>query len=206
MRYTTTTPRHSRKWLDFALERLAESSRHPLCGSTITGVEEWEPRYWARVSKTEGCWLWTGARTSRGYGVITIRYKSLYVHRLALQLAGRPLGPGELACHHCDTPLCVRPDHLFAGTVADNAADMVAKGRSYRLPKSAAHRLHLSIAGKRRFAERPETHHERMKTHCPQGHPYSVENTFREANGSRKCRECGRARARRDYWRRKQAA
>lgn len=31
--------------------------------------------------------------------------------------------------HHCDTPPCVRPDHLFAGTNADNIADMMAKGR-----------------------------------------------------------------------------
>ncbi len=32
-------------------------------------------------------------------------------------------------CHHCDVPNCIRPDHLFLGTKADNTADMIRKGR-----------------------------------------------------------------------------
>jgi hypothetical protein len=30
-----------------------------------------------------------------------------------------------------------------------------------------------------------------LKTHCPQGHPYSEENTYVHA-GSRRCRQCQR--------------
>lgn len=167
-------------------------------------MQDWEPRYWARVAKSDGCWLWTGGKTSRGYGVITIRYKALYVHRLAMELDGRPLAPGMLACHHCDTPLCVRPDHLFAGTIADNSADMVAKGRQNRERKSAETRAKMSEAGKRRFREHPETHYEAVRTHCDAGHEYTPENTALYS-GKRHCRTCYRARNREAYWRRKAA-
>jgi hypothetical protein len=64
------------------------------------------------------------------------------VHRLLLEEAlGRQLLPSECALHRCDNPACCNPKHLFTGTVADNAADMVAKGRQ---AKGARHssRLH----------------------------------------------------------------
>ena len=34
------------------------------------------------------------------------------------------------------------------------------------------------------------TNHELNRTHCPQGHPYDEENTYRAPNGWRQCRIC----------------
>lgn len=36
--------------------------------------------------------------------------------------------------HHCDTPRCVRPDHLFLGTMQENTQDMLTKGRNEHGP------------------------------------------------------------------------
>ena len=51
-------------------------------------------------------------------------------HRYSWELLVGPIPDGLILCHHCDTPLCVRPDHLFAGTHVDNIRDMFAKGRN----------------------------------------------------------------------------
>jgi hypothetical protein len=40
---------------------------------------------------------------------------------------------GQVALHHCDTPACVNPEHLFLGTPQDNMDDKVSKGRD-RVP------------------------------------------------------------------------
>jgi hypothetical protein len=97
--------------------------------STIT------ERFWSKVQKTETCWLWT-AYYDRikcgGYGRINFNGKpGVLAHRAAWMLTNGPIPAGLCVLHRCDTPRCVRPDHLFLGTNADNMADRDAKGRRH---------------------------------------------------------------------------
>lgn len=82
-------------------------------------------RFWPKVEKTDGCWLWTANTRPNGYGL----FGSVGAHRVAYELCVGPIPSGMYVCHRCDNPACVRPDHLFVGTQLDNMRDMVTKGR-----------------------------------------------------------------------------
>lgn len=88
-----------------------------------------EVRFWRKVQKTETCWLFMGRLNEDGYGVFSVNRRSKHAHRVSFELTYGPLSSGLFACHHCDVRPCVRPDHLFKGTAADNTADMIQKGR-----------------------------------------------------------------------------
>jgi hypothetical protein len=85
-----------------------------------------------RVDEETGCHLWTGTVNHGGYGRIGINYKDHLAHRLSFELQIGPIEHGLSVCHHCDTPRCINPKHLFLGKQVDNLADMVKKGRHMR--------------------------------------------------------------------------
>ena len=99
-----------------------------------------EERFWARVQKTDNCWLFQGAKEQNGYGYVVNNLggpKFLTAHRYSWILAKGPIPVGLLVLHRCDVRACVRPDHLFLGTDADNTADKVSKGRHARGAQTA---------------------------------------------------------------------
>lgn len=56
-------------------------------------------------------------------GCTSIRGVKMSTSTAALVLAGVEVPPGYCACHICDVPACVNPEHIYAGTAKDNARD-----------------------------------------------------------------------------------
>lgn len=66
----------------------------------------------------DGCWEWTGVRTSDGYGQIYGRMQM--AHRVMYELLVGPIPEGLELDHLCRNPWCVRPDHLEPVTTREN--------------------------------------------------------------------------------------
>ena len=83
--------------------------------------------------RREDCWEWMACKNSGGYGYFGFEGKVQLAHRVAYQLYVGEIPDGLCVCHKCDNPGCVRPDHLFLGTRADNTHDCENKAEAFIL-------------------------------------------------------------------------
>ncbi len=128
-------------------------------------------RFHEKLDRTGDCWLWTGARSTSGYARLRVDGRSVDVHRWAYGLFVGPIPDGLQLDHLCRVRHCVRPSHLEPVTQVEN----MRRGRGIGVRNS-------------------------LKTHCPQGHEYTPDNTLNEG-GARRCRIC-RARTKQRSYRR----
>jgi hypothetical protein len=144
--------------------------------------------FWSKVQKSDGCWEWQGHRTNWNYGYFTFRGDSIPAHRFSVELAsGKRIPAGMVICHKCDNPPCVRPDHLFIGTHADNMRDMAEKGRNRRRVVSQ------HSVGRPRLSELSVIEEcVGEENHCWRGHEFTPENTYTDPRGVKICRICNR--------------
>lgn len=135
----------------------------PLIRQVVRGDDE--KRFWAKVEKSDGCWLWTGALTHDGYGRFRLPGGHAMAHRWAYEQTIGPVPEGLVLDHvrarGCTNRNCVRPDHLEPVTEQEN----LLRGDTFVAANAA-------------------------KTHCPSGHAYDDVNTV-VRNGRRHCRACG---------------
>ena len=126
-----------------------------------------------QVIPESGCWFWTGASctgkfTNNVYGKVGFTGKTISSHKLSYELLVGPISEGLELDHLCKNTLCCNPHHLEPVTHAENCR----RGNSGK---------HMS-----------------SRTHCPQGHEYTPENTYLYRN-TRTCRICAREKALRHY-------
>lgn len=89
-----------------------------------------------------GCWEWTGYRDKHGYGRLkATNGKTILAHRASWIVHRGEIPSGKHICHSCDNPPCCNPSHLFLGTIAENKADSIKKGR-HRMPPPARGEAH----------------------------------------------------------------
>lgn len=95
---------------------------------------------WSR----EKCWVWTGAKSKKGYGIFSLSKRAqMRAHRFALYVFNNRM-PSQYVLHECDNPPCVNPHHLKEGTHGDNMREMAERRRATRHERH--HKAKLSFA------------------------------------------------------------
>lgn len=79
-----------------------------------------------------GCWLWTGAVCSSGYGTIDIGQTTRLAHRVSYELHRGPIPDGLTTDHLCRVRACVNPAHMEAVTVRENTVRGIEARRAGR--------------------------------------------------------------------------
>jgi hypothetical protein len=125
-----------------------------------------------KLDTRSGCWVWQAASKGHGYGAIWVTSgtgvgQQMLAHRVGYELYIGPVPDGMQLDHRCRNRACVNPAHLEPVTCEQNLK---------RSPRTWATR-------------------NTAKTHCPQGHEYTLDNTRLDQNGGRYCRACARAKA-----------
>jgi hypothetical protein len=94
----------------------------------------------SKINKTGDCWLWTGAKSSKGYGIFCVKKKLHQAHRLMYMLYNGAIPEGLEVRHMCRNK-CVNPEHLEIGTRSENCQDKVRDGTSNRGERNATAKL-----------------------------------------------------------------
>lgn len=113
-----------------------------LLGKTVPRTKVME-RLEMNIYKTPGCWLWTGY-LKNGYGFTELQGVGVYAHELSFLIFRGPVPEGKEICHSCDIRQCVSPEHLFAGTRAENVQDAWRKGLGSQPPITRGSNHHLA--------------------------------------------------------------
>ncbi len=120
----------------------------------------------AKAKWDKDCLVFNGGLSGNGYGRFWFKGKLQMAHRAAWEMSGRTLTDGLTLDHICRNRRCINPTHLREVTSRENTL------------------AGLSLAAINA-----------RKTHCPAGHEFSLENTYRygKNRSQRRCRICARA-------------
>jgi hypothetical protein len=130
-------------------------TRARLSAAMLARQKPIEERFFEKIVKAEGHWLWVGACKPTGYGMFCFRGNWNFIaHRASYIMFKGEIPPYPYVIDHaCGIKSCVHPDHLRVVLQADNCTTLTRKPTPFRT--------------------------NREKTHCIHGHPFAGENLAR---------------------------